>query len=215
MLSEQTGPFYYFIDKIRINYGELIYLPLLWFLWKTLKAPNEKKRLAITIWFLIPFLFFSFAKTKMQAYLLFVSPALFIMTADFGLMLYENRNNHKLKWIFNFILVLLIALPIRYTIERIKPFEIIDRNPQWVSDLRNLNERKIGKGILFNYDNPVEAMFYTNLVVYPDIPEYDAIVDLQNDGYVILINDKGNIPENIKTLQNVSIVKIAEERNQE
>ncbi len=37
VLDERTGPIYYFIDKIRINYGELIYLPLIWFLWKYIK----------------------------------------------------------------------------------------------------------------------------------------------------------------------------------
>jgi len=208
VLSEQTGPFYYFFDKIHINYGDLIYLPLFWFLWKTIKNRNDKRRLAISIWFLMPFLFFSFAKTKMQAYLLFVTPALFIMTADFWLMLYEYRKNHKLKWIFNFILILLIALPLRYTIERIKPFEIRDRNPQWVIDLKKLNERKIVKGVLFNYDNPVEAMFYTNLVVYPNLPNYKTIAELQLQGYIIFINDNGEIPADIKIIKGISFVNI-------
>lgn len=213
VLSEQTGPFYYFIDKIRINYCELIYFPLLWFLWVTFKNLNDKKRLAISIWFLIPFFFFSFAKTKMQAYLLFVSPALFIMTADFWLMLNETRKRHKLKWISVAILILLIALPIRYSIERVKPFNNNDRTPQWLSDLKKLNARKIEKGVLFNYDKPVEAMFYTNLTVYPNIPEYKAIVGLQQKGYKIMINDNGNIPEDIKTLVGVSIIKLGEENN--
>lgn len=46
VLDERTGPIYYFIDKIRINYGELIYLPLIWFLWKYIKNIKDKKRLA-------------------------------------------------------------------------------------------------------------------------------------------------------------------------
>jgi len=50
VLEERTGPFYYFIDRIRINYGELIYLPLLWFLWRTFQNIRDKKRLAISIW---------------------------------------------------------------------------------------------------------------------------------------------------------------------
>ena len=31
VLENRGGPFYYFLNKIRINYGELIYLPLIWF----------------------------------------------------------------------------------------------------------------------------------------------------------------------------------------
>jgi len=87
VLDEQTGPFYYFIGKIRINYGELIYMPLIWFLWKSLNNLKDKKRLAISIWVLVPLLFFSITKTKMQAYILFISPALFLMTAEFFFML--------------------------------------------------------------------------------------------------------------------------------
>jgi 4-amino-4-deoxy-L-arabinose transferase-like glycosyltransferase len=207
-LEEQTGPFYYFVNQIRINYGELIYLPLLWFLWKTFKNIGDKKRLAISIWFLVPFLFFSYAITKMQAYLLFASPALFIMTAEFWLMLAAYRKNHSLKWVFNLILILLIALPIRYAIERIKPFDKTDRNPQWVNDLKTLNESKITNGILFNYNKPIEAMFYTDITVYQNIPENDIIIDLQQKGYTILINDNGNIPERIKTTAGIRTVKL-------
>lgn len=212
VLGDQTGPYYYFIDKIRINYGDLIYLPLLWFFWKIFKNFNDKKQLAIGIWFLIPLIFFSFAKTKMQAYLLFVSPALFIITADFWLFLFEHRKHHKLKWIFNLILILLIALPIRYSIERIKPFSKIERKPQWVTDLKKLNDSNIDKCVLFNYDYPIEAMFYTNLTVYPNIPDYRSIVDLQIKGYAIMINDKGNIPDDIKTIPGVSIIKLEENK---
>lgn len=113
VLEERKGPFYYFIDIIRINYGELIYLPLIWFLWKSLKNIRNKKRLAISIWVLAPLLFFSIAKTKMQAYILFISPALFLMTSDFFFMLNDYKKNHKLKGLFNLILFLLIALPLR------------------------------------------------------------------------------------------------------
>lgn len=204
VLEERTGPFYYFVDRIRINYGELIYLPLLWFLWKTIKNLQDKKRLIISIWFLIPFLFFSFAKTKMQAYILFTCPALFIMTAEFWYMLSAYKINHKLKWLFNMILFLLIALPIRYAIERTKPFEKSDRNPQWVTDLKNLHDKKITNGILFNYDKPIEAMFYTNLIAYPYIPDKKVINDLIVQGHTIIINDNGQIPADIRAIDGLT-----------
>ncbi len=203
VLEERTGPFYYFIDKIRINYGELVYLPLFWFSWKTFKNFKDKKRLAILIWFLIPLLFFSVAKTKMQAYILFTCPALFMMTAEFWYMLSAYRDNHKLKWLFNLILILLIALPIRYSIERIKPFEKSDRNPQWVTDLKKLNDRQITNGVLLNYDKPIEAMFYTNLTAYPYIPDKKVITDLISQGYSVIINDNGKIPPDIKSINGV------------
>jgi hypothetical protein len=103
---------------------------------------------------------------------------------------------------------LLIALPARYAIERIKPFDKTDRNPQWTKDLKKLNERPISRGVLFNYDNPIEAMFYTNLTVYQHIPEIGILNNLQQKGYTILINDKGNIPVNIRTMQGITVLNL-------
>ncbi len=208
VLDERTGPFYYYIDRIRINYGELIYLPLIWFLWKSFKNLHDKKRLAVSIWAVIPLIFFSIAKTKMQAYILFISPALFLMTADFFYMLNDYKKKHKPKWLFNLVLFLLIALPVRYMIERVKPFEQNNRNPDWAIELRKLNDKEIAKGVLFNYDKPIEAMFYTNLTAYPYIPDKNKITDLIADGYTIIINDDGKLPDDFKTIKGITIEKL-------
>ncbi len=207
VIEGRTGPFYYFLERIRINYGELIYLPLIWFLWKTLKSFKDRKRLALSIWFVVPLIVFSVAKTKMQGYLLFTAPALFIMTSEFFFMLLNYRKNHKLKWLRYSVLVLLLALPIRYGIERIKPFKLRDRNPQWVLDLKKLNEENIEKGVLFNYGNPIEAMFYTDLVVYNRIPEESIITDLMQQGYTIVLNDE-NLPQQITQIDGVILRKL-------
>lgn len=204
-IEERTGPIYYFINKIRINYGELIYLPLLWFSWKTFKNLKDKKRLAILTWFLVPLIFFSIAKTKMQGYLLFTCPALFMITAEFWFILSDYRINHKMKWFFNLVLFLLIALPVRYAIERIKPFEQSDRSPHWVTDLKKLNDKKIKNGVLLNYDKPIEAMFYTNLTVYRELPDKKIINELLERGYTVIINDSGNIPGEVITIDGVLI----------
>ena len=115
-LESHEGPFYYFADKIRINYGELIYLPLLWFLYKIVINPRNLKLLAVASWFFIPFIFFSFAKTKMQGYLLFTSPALFYITAYFFYQVVEYKNSVRWKWGITVLLILLIALPVRYSV---------------------------------------------------------------------------------------------------
>ena len=186
-LGHQDAPFYYFFSQVRINYGELIYLPLGWSAWKLFKEPN-KKSYALLLWWFVPMLFFSFVRTKMQAYILFASPALFIITAEFWHMLLQYREDHRPRWLYNIILFLLIALPLRYTIERVKPFNISGRHPQWVKDLEQLNKRDIQKGVLFNYPRPVEAMFYTNLTVYSYYPDQYIVDSLGAHGYYILVN---------------------------
>lgn len=207
VIEERYGSAFYFIDRIRINFGDLLYLPLIWFFWKIFKSPGNLKQLALLIWFLVPLIIFSFAKTKMQAYLLFTAPALFIVTSAFFFELLTYKLTHKPKWLYNLIAVLFIVLPIRYGIERMKPFEKRDRNPQWVSDLKALHKENIQNGVLFNYENPIEAMFYTDLTAYSGIPSNETIKQLKKDGYQIFINDNGKL-ENAEDLKGVAILKL-------
>ena len=102
------------------------------------------------------------------------------------------------------VLFLLIALPVRYTIERMKPFDKIDRNPAWVQELKELNSEKIKNGVLFNYKAPIEAMFYTNLTAaYPNIPDKATITTLLQKNYTIIIDDNGKIPKGIYSMKGI------------
>lgn len=213
VLDEQGGPFYYFIDRIRINYGELIYLPFVWFFWKIYSDPKNFKHLALCVWFVIPILFFSVVKTKMQAYVLFTSPALFIVTAEFWIVLSEYKKTSKFKWFYSLVLILLIALPIRYSIERMKPFSQMERHPLWVKDLKALATKDFKNGILFNYSRPVEAMFYTDLVVYDYVPDKQTIDNLIAKGYNVAINNNNNsnrIPDEIKSMNSVYFLDLTD-----
>lgn len=208
VIEIQQEPFYFFLDRIRINYGELIYIPLSWFLWKSIKRIQNKKQLALFIWIMIPLLFFSIAKTKMQGYILFVSPALFIINSHFFFLIIRYKRKFNYQWLFNLTLILFVLLPVRYMIERIKPFEKKNRQPIWTKELRKLNNRNISKGVLFNYNKPIEAMFYTNLVVYSRIPEKEKINDLVYRGYTVIINDDGCLSEDVRDIKGVKIEKL-------
>ena len=125
------------------------------------------------------------------------------------LMVKENIiPQDSLKWFFNLILFLIIALPVRYMIERVEPFKQNNRNPDWAIDLRKLNDRKITKGILLNYDKPIEAMFYTNLTAYSYIPDRNKITHLIAEGYTLIINDDGKLPDDIKTIKGITIERL-------
>ncbi len=212
VIEERSGSIFYFINKIRINYGELVYLPLLWFIWTILKSLNDYKKLALCVWFFIPLIIFSIAKTKMQGYLLFTAPALFVITSAFFFKLLDYRTLNKPRWLFSLILFLIIVLPIRYGIERMKPFQDRNRNPKWVLELKELNEENIKNGILFNYENPIEAMFYTDLIVYSSLPSKDKIAELINEGYQIIINDNGNL-NGLERLNGIKVIKLTTANN--
>jgi hypothetical protein len=98
-------------------------------------------------------------------------------------------------------------LPIRYSIERVKPFENKDRNPAWTKELRNL-ESKVGdsKAAVFNIEHYIEAMFYAKVSAYPFIPDQRQIDQAVGRGFKVYIYDDAKIPPEIRNQQNVFVL---------
>ena len=193
-------PWYYHLNKWRLIFGELIYLPLLWLFWKSIKSftKGKFKLLSLSIWIFIPLFFFSIVKTKMQAYTLFVAPAIFILIALFFRYLRLSLASCP-KAVRNFssvIAILLIVLPIRYSLERLKPFENRDRNPSWAQQLKVFKAVLPSNGVLFNTAHPIECMFYTDvLAAYSFPPDQVTIEKLSNLGYRIYLMEGERLRE--------------------
>ncbi len=171
-------------------YGELFYIPAIWFVYKAFKKPVHLKRLALLVWFLIPFIFFSFPQTKLQAYTLFTAPSIFIIISLFCVYLYRYRNRFRHKFIPFLLISLLIVLPIRYSLEKTKILQIRERKPEWAIEIKKLaplGEAADGKLVIFNTEHPIETMFYVDCVAYSFIPEQHVIADLEKKGYRIMI----------------------------
>jgi 4-amino-4-deoxy-L-arabinose transferase-like glycosyltransferase len=169
-LDGQSGGFLYYLDKIRINYSEIIYIPLSYFIYTLHKQRyKDYKLISLAIWVLIPILFFSLVKTKMQGYILFISPALFIITAKFFFELMDElipRFKNKILILSSrLVLVAIIVLPIRYCFERTGfGFKKAD-----ASDY-DFAYKTVGmlpaKSVVINVKNPIEFMFYNNCTAY-------------------------------------------------
>jgi len=210
VLDKQGGPFYYYFDGLRIHYGELIYIPVVWFFWKTIKHRNNHRYLSVAVWFLFPFIFFSFVETKMKGFTLFTAPAIFMINALFFHYLFRYRNRFKYKWIINTFLILTIILAVRYSIERVKPFNNSDRNPQWTIDIKNLKEQGYeSKTVLFNTTHPLETMFHTDITAYRITPDTSTINRLISEGYTILINKKEELLPEYSNLENVKYINLS------
>jgi 4-amino-4-deoxy-L-arabinose transferase-like glycosyltransferase len=208
VIEGHQGPFYFYFDRIRISYGELIYLPLLWFIYKLYKVRFQDKQVALLVWIFVPLLFFSMAQTKMQGYILFIAPALFIITAAFfnDLVLYQQTK--KWQWLYRLFLIAIIALPIRYMVERVKPFSIANRQPIWVAELKKLNQVYKSNTVMFNYSRPIDAMFYTNMIVYSLVPSKQQILELLANGCCVVINNNGALPSQLDSIANVKYVNL-------
>ena len=85
----------------------------------------------------------------------------------------------------------------------------MERKPQWVQELKKMKNERPRKTILFNYPNPIEAMFYTDITAYDRIPDKKTIINLLQQDYTIIINEKGDIPRDIASLDGIIIKHIA------
>jgi 4-amino-4-deoxy-L-arabinose transferase-like glycosyltransferase len=187
LLATVGGPWYYFLNQLRINYGELIYLPIIWYIIKCCKAKTNWIMWAMLLWFIIPFVFFSSITTKMQAYILFTCPVLFFITAEFYYDLPTFTILQRYKWVKQILMFLFIALPIRYSLERIKPFQD-NSMPEFVKSLILLKSVTDSNTVLFHYNKPIEAMFYTNIAAaYVELPNQKTVDSLLANNYNIVI----------------------------
>jgi 4-amino-4-deoxy-L-arabinose transferase-like glycosyltransferase len=118
------SPLYYLVKMPRF-FGELIYLPVAWFLlilavpaWRPREviagaeaappaapAPADTSRganrreslrlLPLATWLLLPYVAFSLAATKLGGYVMVAAPALFIVQASFWLWLWDRRPRRR------------------------------------------------------------------------------------------------------------------------
>ncbi|MCB0480448.1 MAG: glycosyltransferase family 39 protein [Flavobacteriales bacterium] len=185
VLEGQTGSWYYFIHKIGTLYGELIYVPVVWLIWRGLRKFNIKLSI-IALWIIVPVVFFSIPLTKMQGYILFTAPAFFILTGLF-IQLMKYRFYQK-KIIYNLMVLLLIGLPVRYSIERFKPFEKIE-TPDWRREIDIIKQSNQGKKhlVVFNFHRPIECMFYTDFYAYHRMPTDKDIRILKKENIEFII----------------------------
>lgn len=199
VVEGHQGPIYFYFNDMRIVYGELIYIPILLNIYFLFRKKISWKMAMVSAWWVIPILVFSFAETKRQTYMLIFAPAFFILIAYFWFYLKFLLTSTKCKPILIIILFLLIALPIRYSFERLKIFHQRDRNPQWSQQIKNIHNLipKEKNVVIFNIDKPIETMFYNDCIAYPQMPDIKIVEELQNKGFTIVINEDEEIDKAI------------------
>jgi 4-amino-4-deoxy-L-arabinose transferase-like glycosyltransferase len=211
VIQEHQGPVYYYLIQIQIIFGEIVYLPLAWFMYRTVTHRGELKYSILIAWLFVPLIVFSLSATKRATYILIAAPALFLIIAHFYTWLEQQSYPGYRRWLKFLVLFLLIALPVRYCIERVKPFSADDRNPAWAQELKQLPERKDKKIVLFNYPLALEAMFYTDFAaVYGYIPELATLRSLQQQGYTIWVRDDGKLQPELRAIPGIRFRKFSD-----
>src|SRR5690606_29763137 len=113
--------FYYF-EKIHIGFGELTWVAILLFVVLFLKKKIPVQGgWAIMLWLFIPLILFTFAATKMPNYIMISAPAIIIIYANVYVWVVNQKVILGYKYFYTTLKLLMLILPIRFAIERIKP----------------------------------------------------------------------------------------------
>jgi len=182
-------PWYHYIDDIRIQYGELIYLPLIWILFNSRKGNNS----ILALWIYIPLILLSIAVTKRMTHFLPIAPAIFILSAVFFYQIYDQirlEGRKSTRVIKVLLCALIVLLPIRYTLERFSygAHEQLEHSGLGRMETFNDSFEHVNSfnTVIFGEPHYLESMFFTGATVYPFVPDNDVMDSLRNVGYRVV-----------------------------
>lgn len=186
---DQGGPWYFYLNKIRINYGEGIYVYLILSIFFLYYNRKEPKVVLLITWIAIPIVIFSMSETKMPGYILITAPAFFILYGFISSWILQNYRSKYAQW---FIIITIFVMPLRYTIERLKPFtnyiQMYQDHKIYLSQLHALDS----KSIVLNDSRSIETMYFSNATSYHYQATGNEIDSLQRIGYkVFKVLDQG------------------------
>lgn len=186
VLDQQGGNIFYHFTKAMRVVHELCWIAFAFGIFFWLKH-RQWQYLPLIVWIAVPYLFFTFVETKMQAYLLFCAPPFFILLAT---MYWEIKTWFiKPKYMMLVFIGVFFFLPIRYSVERTKVFWQRDLKPEWVTRVKNYNKLP-QKTVVFNEPHNIEAMFYADVTaVYNFMPDEATKAKLQAEGYQVYVNN--------------------------
>ncbi len=185
VLEGHSGGFWFHLNQLRIIYGELVYLPVGWYFYRIYK---ERRRTDIVFAGLFAgvYLFYSIAATKMPAYTIIAAPAIFIITAE---AFFAFRQSAKSPGFMKMIAWFLLILPIRYSIERLKPFNEPKPVAAWVAEAKKLDAKHLNTAntVVFNCPDYIEMMFATNCICYEQKPSEEIVRQLSEKGFTVVV----------------------------
>jgi 4-amino-4-deoxy-L-arabinose transferase len=134
------GPLWH-VARLPRYFGEASPLAIAWFL-----ARRARQQPFVTAWLVVPYAVFSLAATKMEGYVMIAAPAVLLMVAAALVALIEKRTLLR-----GALAAALVVLPVRFTLERYKPFEVRQVERERAARLRALDADPA---------YPIESMFY-------------------------------------------------------
>lgn len=189
-VENHYGAWYYYLQEMMILYGELIYFVLALVIFLIYKKTDQLKLAILLVWIFIPLFIFSFGETKRHTYLLLCAPACFVLTAYVADNLLLKLKDYQLKGklVISLCVFALFALPIRFSMERIKPFEhSLSANPDFYSKVSSFQNQYKAGDIISGTPYYIELMYFTDVTAaYAFELDSIEILSLQEQGFRII-----------------------------
>lgn len=191
-----AGEYWLHFKNLPKIYGIMIIGAIVLFIARWIRFRSDRgqflKGSSIFVWWIVPYVVFSIAETKMSGLVMVSSGALFVMAAFFREELIRWWERARTKTGNAILGVLAIGLvwgaPIQYGLERMKVFKAHDRFPVSAYRLRVLacmlsaNQ----KTVIFNLPELIEAMFYMPHSAYGYVPTEAEVRSLKEKGYRVV-----------------------------
>jgi len=126
----------------------------------------------------------------MAAYTIMSAPAIFIITAV-AFDYFRRRVMFGSRFVGTAIAYCFILLPVRYTIERVKPFEQVNVDPEWNRDIEEFagSRYDAANTVVFNCPHYIEMMFKTKCICY-ETPPRCSNHESAKKCWILFINSK-------------------------
>jgi len=187
------GPLFY-LEQIISQFRAATLVPLLWLIMVAWRKRSQSQ-LLLAVWIFLPILLLSLLTTKRGTYLLMSAPAYFLLTGYFLRWFMLRFRSSKKHWVITGVYILLLGLPVHYTIEQVKPFERRFYLPEWRIEMRRQItwfERLGEKVVLSGHPHAMDAMFYYDVLAYERKLNPEEVKALEAEGYMIIspLNDQ-------------------------
>jgi 4-amino-4-deoxy-L-arabinose transferase-like glycosyltransferase len=200
------GDVFYHFHNLWKYYGRGVLLSIGLFFVLLFRSPISSPLWGVAAWFLLPYFVFSLVATKMPAYVMISSGAIFLMSGYAWLYIWNRFSNKYFSFVLLFVLGFLTLRETWYAVHVQDGYSEGMASARAVSSLRERSLVFDSSIVVFGFDYPIEAMFHTDMVVYARYPEVSEVLRLVSMNYRVLVIDNGEMPQYLGDLDMIEII---------
>lgn len=185
-------PFWYYFNELMITFGEMVFIPIIIALFHAAKGVKKQSLWILLIWILLPLIIFTLGATKRYTYIMISAPALFLIIAYFIDHTLIRFDTFKPKILAYIVVIGLVILPFRFTVERLKIFQEKPTLSAFYQHRENWKDRFDENDVVVNCPDNIDLMFYTDVkAAYAFMPTTMQLSDLMNQGHDVYVYREG------------------------